>query len=69
MNCLDRIDQVSRTRLALRLRRSHGDRSEGAKLEDKELTTELDALWREHRTGLAAVHIPLSLGQRWNAAN
>jgi hypothetical protein len=64
MNTLDRIDRVSQKRLAVRLRRSHGDRSERAKQVDKKLTAELEELWREHRTRLAATHIPRPLGGR-----
>ena len=62
MNALDRIDRVARKRLAIRLRRSHGDRSEATKLIDKQLTAELEELWRDHRTGLAATRIPRPLG-------
>jgi hypothetical protein len=40
------------------LRRSHGDRSEATKLVDKELTAELNELWLEHRTTLAATQLP-----------
>jgi len=64
MNALDRIDRVAQQRLAVRLRRSHGDRSEATKLADQQLTAELEQLWRDHRTGLAATHIPRPLGAR-----
>jgi hypothetical protein len=64
MNALDRIDRLARQRLSVRLRRSHGDRSEATKLIDKELTAELDALWLEHRTTLAAAHQPRPMGAR-----
>jgi hypothetical protein len=58
MSVLDRIDRLARQRLAVRLRRSHGDRSEATKLVDKELTAELNELWLEHRTTLAATQLP-----------
>jgi hypothetical protein len=62
MNSLDRIDRVSQKRLALRLRRSHGDCTDASMQVDKRLTAELDELWHDHRTGLAAKHIPRPLG-------
>jgi hypothetical protein len=62
MTALERIDRVARQRLAVRLQRSRGDRSEETKLIDKQLTAELDELWREHRSALAATHIPRRLG-------
>jgi hypothetical protein len=51
---IDRIDRASQERLALRLRRSRGDRSEATKLADQELTSQLEELWRERRTTTAA---------------
>jgi hypothetical protein len=62
MTILDRIDRVARQRHAVRLRRGHGDRSEETKLTDQQLTAELVELWGEHRTALAAKHIPRPLG-------
>jgi hypothetical protein len=62
MTTLDRIDHVARQRHAIRLRRSHGDRSDETKLTDQRLTAELVELWREHRTTMAAKHIPRPLG-------
>jgi hypothetical protein len=64
MTTLDRIDRVARQRLAVRLQRSHGDRSEATKVIDKELTAELNELWLEHRTTLAAARLPRPLGIR-----
>jgi hypothetical protein len=62
MSILDRIDRLARQRLAVRLRRSHGDRSEATQLIDKELTAELAELWLEHRTTLAATQLPPPAG-------
>jgi hypothetical protein len=62
MTTLDRIDRVARQRHAVRLRRSHGDRSEETKLTDQRLTAELVELWLEHRTTLAAKQLPRPLG-------
>jgi hypothetical protein len=62
MTTLDRIDRVARQRLAVRLQRSHGDRSEATKVIDKELTAELNELWLEHRTTLAATQLPRPIG-------
>jgi hypothetical protein len=64
MTTLDRIDRVARQRLAVRLQRSNGDRSEATKVIDKELTAELNELWLEHRTTLAATRLPRRLGIR-----